>query len=105
MHAPQLNQRIEILRRTVTRDAFGAEVETWATLAIWWADVRDVSARELLATKQTVGERLTRFTVRKHSDVTVLDRVRWSGRTLGIEAIVDPDGMNRWTEITARQIL
>ena len=44
--AGRLKDRVTIHSRSVTRDAYCAEVITWATLATVWASVESISGRE-----------------------------------------------------------
>lgn len=48
MRAGTLDQRIAILKREITRDAYGAELVSWATFAEVWAAVNPLGGRDYL---------------------------------------------------------
>jgi len=86
--AGRLDRRITIQRATVTTDAYGAPVETWAPVATVWAAVeyaRTGSGEEQtdaihLATTNTI------FTIR-YRDLIHTDRIIWNGEAYDITRI------------------
>ena len=90
----RLRDRVTIKTRSVARDAYGAEVVTWATLATVWASVETLSGREYLATisggiPQVRSERLSRVVIRYRSDVREYMQISYGGRTLRIEQVLE----------------
>ena len=62
----RLNRIIEIQRRTVTRDSFGAETETWLTLDSVWAEKLSTkpSERFVNESKRLVNQSTASFRIR-----------------------------------------
>lgn len=93
--AQSLDERVRFERKTATRTATGAVVESWAPLKECWArvDGAKASAPEPMVDG---GIRIQRdYTVWVRSDVftryriTPLDRVAWKGQIMDIRDIPD----------------
>ena len=80
-----------IQTKSITRDVYGAEVVTWATLATVWASVESLSGREYMAAQQINAERVQRVVIRDRDDVMPHMRVTHRGRTMNIDAILKRD--------------
>lgn len=91
LSAGRLRDRVTIQTKSVTRDAYGAEVVTWATLATVWASVESLSGREYMAAQQVNAERVQRVVIRDRDDVMPHMRVTHRGRTMNIDAILKRD--------------
>lgn len=98
--AGKRNQRITIERKTVTRNALGEEVDTWATLAPVWAEAHPTRGREFFAAAQMQARADVMFRILYRSDVTEEDRVVWKGERHDIVAPpVDVAGAREVTEL------
>jgi head-tail adaptor len=80
MHAGRLDRLIRIERKTITQDAAGQEVETWAALGPTKhaASVRPVRGDERFLAQQFIAREQTEFQVRKFTaieDLNPLDRI------------------------------
>jgi SPP1 family predicted phage head-tail adaptor len=75
----------------VTRDAFGAEVKSWGTLATVWAKVVAVSGSEQVSRAAGVALTLYEITLRYRDDVDTTLRVLYEGLTLEINAVLTSD--------------
>lgn len=95
MRAGALRHTITIQTRTVTRDSYGGETETWADSATVPASVESLSGREYWAARQTMASEIVRFRIRWRQGVTADCRIVWDGRTWDIESVQDPDGRRR----------
>jgi len=86
MNFSNLNRRILIERKSVTRDSYGSEVVAWTTLATVWGSALDelgpVRGNEKTSEHVRVLEKTTKITIRYRSDVTsdmrvtIVDRSR-----------------------------
>lgn len=94
MRAGDLNQRIVIEQKQVTRDSMGGEVKTWVQYAAVWAQIQHLSGRELIAAKQAASEVTARITIRYLAGVDASMRVRHGGDVYAISAVV-PTGRSR----------
>jgi SPP1 family predicted phage head-tail adaptor len=79
MQAGKLDRRVTIQRRTQTQAANGEYVNQWNNVATVWATVKDLRGNEFFAARQTNAEVTTRFYLRWHRDITVLDRILCDG--------------------------
>jgi SPP1 family predicted phage head-tail adaptor len=105
MRAGELKQRITIQHQTITRDGFGAEVPTWATLATVWAKIITTGGVETIDAPQVATATITHeVTIRWRSDVTPLMQVLWGTRTLTIRAVVD-DNVRRMLVLSCDEVV
>ena len=97
MQAGKLRERIEIQRKQVARDGFGAEQITWKHQAITWADVRSLDGTEsVLSSVDQVMATITHSVLIRWSDgLSPAMRVIWRGRVLNILSIVEGDNRQR----------
>ena len=105
MRAGQIDRRIVIERNTTTDDSLGEPIDSWATLATVWAEVREPRGREFFAGGQRVAEVDTVFIIRHRTDVTAKDRINYDsklydiqfigeiGRTVGLEIMAKAQGL------------
>lgn len=100
-----MDRRIVIERHTSTQDAFGGDVETWATLTTLWASRQDASDSERLSAAQVNAVQMSRFVVRSSTvtrGVTAKDRINHDGSVWDIQGIKETrHGRKRFLEITA----
>lgn len=79
MKSGSLDRRIQIQRRTDTRDAHGQPIPTWATIgAVRWASYGPVGGAERYVSDQFVAREQVEFIVRwttDLSDINPKDRV------------------------------
>ena len=105
MRAGQLDRRIVIERNTPATDSLGEPIDSWATLATVWAEVREPRGREFFAGEQRVAEIDTVFIIRHRTDVTPRDRINYNanlydiqfigeiGRRVGLEIMAKAQGL------------
>ena len=90
--AGRMRDRVVIQTKSATRDAYGAEVITWSTLATVWASVESIGGREFIENQygvdQTRAVRAVRVVMRYREDVQPWMRITHEGRTLQIQAIL-----------------
>lgn len=101
--AGSLDRRVTIERATVSMDAYGAPVASWASVAVVWANYYPLSDREVWAAAQVSSEATARFTIRYSSAVASLspaDRLVMRGQRFGITGVKEL-GRLEWLEITA----
>lgn len=98
--AGKRNQRITIERKTVTRNAIGEEVDTWATFDTVWAEAHPTRGREFFAAGQMQARADVMFRILYRSDLTEEDRVVWRSENYEIVAPpVDVAGAREVTEL------
>ncbi len=78
----RLDQRITIQQMTVAKGPLGGHQETWATLAVVWAETRDMTGRELFNAKGMGASSTQVLTIRWRADVKPAMRILFSDGTL-----------------------
>jgi SPP1 family predicted phage head-tail adaptor len=98
--AKNLRNKVEILRETTTRDAVGGFSSTWYTHLTVYAQINPVSGTERYYAHRmesnTTHKIITRF-----CDITQKDRVRFRGREMDIESVINIEERDKWLEINA----
>jgi len=96
-----MNQRVEIQRATTSMDAYGQESKTFATLLTVWADVRVQDETENESSGKI--DPRSRYRVKlRYTDINKADRLFWSGKTLEIISVSDPDNRRQHLHIMAQ---
>lgn len=105
MRAGRLRHRVTFQARAPGRDAEGQPNGEWNNVATVWADVEDLTGRELIRGGVASGEITTRITCRWRPDINATMRALHRDRTLEIVAPpIDAEGRGRQLEIMAREI-
>lgn len=105
MRAGLMRERVTLLSKSVTRDAIGGEVITWAEEDEVWADVEQLTGREYFGAQQIESEAEIRFRIRYRTDVTSAWRIEW--RDTEYEIVAPPANVkmrNAELEIIARDV-
>lgn len=84
MRSSELNKLVTLQKKSVTRDAMGGEVVTWADQAEVWAAIEPLAARELFAAQQIHPELTVRIRIRHRADVAAEWRVKYGTRIFPI---------------------
>jgi len=98
MRSGTLRERVTIQAATVSQDAYGEPIATWANLATnptVWASVgsRAGGERFISGGEQIMANVSHTVRLRYRTDVTVKMRLQWrTSRYLYVENVVDPDG-------------
>lgn len=74
MDIGKLDRRVTIQQATVSRGTVGGHAESWSTLAVVWANVRDLNGRETF-NAQAAGSNVKRVVTIRHL-ATVTDDMR-----------------------------
>lgn len=77
----ELDQRVTLQTATVTRDAVGGPVETWADTITVWASVRPLTAKQIARAAQVSADVRKAVTIRYRSGITAAMRVKFSDAT------------------------
>lgn len=101
MRAGLLDQRVTIQSKSVTRDAYGAEVITWTDVATVWMQAEPLSGREYIAMRQAQSDITTRFRCRYRAGITTAMRLLWNSQPFNITEVIDRNGRKAELEILA----
>jgi SPP1 family predicted phage head-tail adaptor len=103
MRAGDLDRWLTLQRRTITKDALNADVETFVAIATVRASKTDISDAEKVRAQQVGAEITTRFQIRWSGNWSFLnpkDRVTCEGREFDIQGLKEL-GRREGIEITA----
>lgn len=104
MRAGNLNRLITIQSKTVTKDTFGQDIETWGDNFQIWASVTTTGGGEFYAAQKLNSEISILFKVRYTSSITVLDRIIYDNKTYGILYLNNIDGMRKELQIACKGV-
>lgn len=102
--AGDLDRRITIQQRSVSKDSGGRDVVTWPARATVWAAKRDVSGREQMQAGQVTAEQITRFIVRWRADVADTDRILFGSTVYAVQHQAEV-GRREFLQITAKRVV
>jgi SPP1 family predicted phage head-tail adaptor len=85
------DQRIIIQEGTTSKDEYNQDVETWATFATVWAEVKDSPGNEQYQADQLTAVRTTWFNVRYLDGLAEKMRILYDDRYYNIKSIERPD--------------
>ena len=103
--AGDLRHRVDIGRYVEGTDQWGNPLpRQWEQVAQVWASVEGLSGRLLFEAQQTALQSDHRVTIRYRKGIEPGMIVRWDGRELEIQAVLDRDGRRRWLELTCREV-
>ena len=105
MQIGDLNRRIEVLEKRVSKDAYGGEEIEWIPIGRVWAKIEPGSGSEFLNAQQVQAENPTKITVRFYAGLTVMERIRYGDKLYEIIGIGDEETSHRWTVITAKELI
>jgi SPP1 family predicted phage head-tail adaptor len=103
MQIGKMRHRIELQSFSASKDSFGQEIKTYTTYATVWADVRQISGREMLNAQAAQSEITYRIYVRYNASIVITDRIVWDTRTLEINAVINTDGKKLMLELLCKE--
>lgn len=89
MRAGKRDRRVLLQSRTLTANALGEQVPSYADLGEEWAEKIDLRGREYFAAAQVQSDVTTRWRIPYRSDMTVLHRLVYDGRSYDINHIAE----------------
>ena len=98
MNPGELNRYVTLQELVTSRDAFGAEILSWSTLAAVWAKIDPLSGGEAYVSDKIQSQATHRFTLYYRSDVTAEHRVVFGGYAYDI-LLVQEVGLHEATEL------
>ncbi|HNS47020.1 MAG TPA: phage head closure protein [Bacteroidales bacterium] len=93
-----MDRKIVIQRATVSRDAHGGEVLTWADYKTRWAEVQYAGGAEGQAANKETASLTVVFRFRHISDLTEKDRISYDGKYMDIVGII-PEGRKHFQTV------
>lgn len=105
--AGRLRHRVTIQQASVSQQASGAPVRTWANVATVWAQVRTQSGGEQRneGADQVVAALYYAVTIRYRAGLEPTMRVLWGSRVLEVTAIQEPDNRQRSLTLMCTEVV
>ena len=94
-----LNTRVVVQQQSATQDALGQPVQSWATFATLWADVRHTSGVEAIKTDAIASVVRASIRVRYRGDLTAAMRVIHGSTTYNIVAVLPDIGGKEYVDL------
>lgn len=79
--AGDLDERVTLQTATLSKDAVGGPVETWADTITVWARVRPLTAKQVAQAQQVSADVRKAVTIRYRTGITAAVRVKFSDST------------------------
>ena len=106
MRAGALRHRVTLKSKTVSRDTFGEEDITWATVATVWGSVEPLRGREYMEAKQGQADVSHRVVIRYRTGVVPTMRVYLEdGRALEIDGVINRLERDEQLELMCRELV
>lgn len=102
MRGGKLKNTVAIQANTPTQESDGSEVASWATAWTVRAAVYPLTARELMAAEQPIGEATHKIVIRYTptvSAITAAHRILWGTRIFEITGIIRPEETRMYYEL------
>ena len=99
MRAGSLDTRVTIQAQSLSHNVFNESVITWVDFKTVWADVKQLSGRELFAMEQIHSPVTSRVVVRPLAGLIASMRVIVGSRTLTIESVVQSHKRSEYVEL------
>ena len=103
MRSGPLRHWVTIRTYTKSRDAYGAEVETWADFADTWASIEPLIGREYMAAKQISAEVSHKIRMRYIAGLLPTMKIAWGSREFEIVSILNVAERNNEIVIMATE--
>jgi SPP1 family predicted phage head-tail adaptor len=102
--AGELNQRVQLQRRSDGQDGAGQPVETWPVLATVFARVTNLSGVQLIKAGADTSVVSTSIVIRYRADVDPAMRVVYRGNVYQITAVIPDEGLRQYIELLVEMI-
>ena len=100
IRAGDLRHRVTVQRRVTSQDTFGAEVESWATVAVVWAAVEPLIGAEIFAAQRVAPHAKVRVRMRWMGGLTPENtRLLFNGRVMCPAIVLDPGELRRQLDV------
>lgn len=102
----ELNTKVKIQAKTITRGGDGSEVETWTDIITTWAKKVQKSSREFYAAQKINAETSALFVIRYRSTQVTRDmRLLEGSRIFEIIDTENDGNKNRWLNISCKEVV
>lgn len=99
-----LDQRITLQTATVTRDAVGGPVESWADTVTVWARVRTLTGKQLARAQQASADVSKALDIRWRSGVSAAMRVKFADTRTARVSWIEEDKRAGWLTLVVEDL-
>ena len=89
LNPTKMDRRIILQRKTVTQDAYGEEIATWATLDTVWAQRLELKGAEQWQARQVIANIEAKYRIHWRSGLTPVDRMTEDGRIFDVYSAIE----------------
>lgn len=101
----QRRSKIELQRKTETKNSYGEPIETWATYSRPWAQIIGGSGAERLVGQQVTGRGgLVVNILYRSPEPEIAERVKFGDRTFDINDVDNPSQLNQELVLTCTEV-
>jgi SPP1 family predicted phage head-tail adaptor len=104
MGAGDLNRRIAVQVKTVSKDSTGQLIETWADSFFVWSKIITSGSGEFFASQKLYAQTTMVIKVRNTQRITVLNRIRYGSKTLEILGVNDENAAHEYLLLTCKEV-
>ena len=102
MRAGLMRKRITLQRRSTAEDGLRQQLLTWSDVATVFAQVEQLSGRELMTANAEYAENTARITIRFRTDVVEKMRIWYGAVVYDITSVSDIDGTKRELQLNCK---
>ncbi len=99
MKAGKMIHRVIIQEPIESKGSMGGTTKTWVNFHKCWADIRELSGREVVQSEQVQSEITATCFIRYRSNIDASMRISHDGRLFQIESVINKDGKKIMLEL------
>ena len=103
MRVGELRKRVTVQTETQSTDGAGGYILGWTTFANVWANIKPLTGREIFVASHLEGHVTHHVQMRYLSGVTSDMRLSYNSRLFNIQAVLNTDERNQWTELLVEE--
>lgn len=100
----RLNRLVQVQQRSGAQDEIGQPVETWATLAAVWADIRQPSGLAAIKANAEVSVVQASIRIRYRTDIDAGMRVVHGATVYSISAVLMDVSGRQWIDLVCQVV-
>ena len=105
MNPGKLRHRLQIEKKVVARDSYGAETITWTDVDTVWGSVEPISGREYFLAQQVQSEVTHRVTIRYYAGMNPGWRIKFGTRIFDVLSVINTEERNREMILMTREFV
>jgi len=103
IRAGRLNKRVEVQTRTLAKDGYGDQTESWATEGTRWVEFVQASGREFYRAQRVDADVTHMVRMRYYKGLSPSHRLRIGSRILEILSVYDENERHEEMTVTCKE--